>query len=67
MSSSKKELRQLVQRLRREGLVVEHHPGPGRHATLVLCNGQHYPLARSPSDWRMLRNMECDIRRLTRA
>lgn len=62
-----KDLKQLLRRLKREGLIVSHDQnGNGRHAVLVLCNGARYPCARSPSDWRMLRNMECDIRRLTR-
>ena len=64
--STKKEATQAVKRLMREGLVVSEST-TGKHWVLVLVNGLRYTRAGSPSDWRAVRNMECDVRRLTRS
>lgn len=61
----KKEAAQAVKRLMKEGLVIALEVGT-RHYRLTLCNGMHYTRASSPSDWRAVRNMVSDIRRLTR-
>jgi hypothetical protein len=63
--STKKEAAQAVKRLMKAGLVVSLET-TGKHFVLVLVNGTRYVRACSPSDWRAVRNMECDVRRLTR-
>jgi|SoimicmetaTmtHPB_FD_contig_31_6860952_length_259_multi_4_in_0_out_0_1 hypothetical protein len=59
----KKELKQSLQRLRREGLVLCVEPTRGDHWRLHLWNGTFYIMASTASDWRATRNMEADIRR----
>jgi hypothetical protein len=63
--STKKEAEQAIKRLIKEGLVVGQDKG-GKHLVLILRGGTVYTRAGSPSDWRAVRNMESDIRRLTR-
>jgi hypothetical protein len=63
--SSRKDARQAVKRLKAEGLVIDED-NAGKHWTLILCNGLRYTRAGTPSDFRAVRNMESDIRRLTR-
>ena len=62
----KKDLHQIIKRLRHEGLIVAEDDRGGKHRALLLCNGIRYACPRSPSDHRSLLNVECDIRRLTR-
>jgi|SoimicmetaTmtLPC_FD_contig_41_11412765_length_348_multi_2_in_0_out_0_2 hypothetical protein len=62
---TKKEAAQAVKRLKAEGLVVGEDRS-GRHFVLLLSNGLRYVRGNSPSDWRSVRNMEADVRRMAR-
>ena len=64
MNGMKKDLKQRIKRLQREGLVVRIEQGV-KHDRLILCNGLTYTCAKSPSDYRGLQNLVAQIRRLT--
>jgi len=62
----KKDMNQIIKRLEREGLVVEKVCTNAGHLKLVLASGACYTSAKTPSDYRGLRNLEADVRRLNR-
>ena len=62
---NRKEAAQAIKRLIKEGLVVGQDKG-GKHLVLILRGGIVYTRAGTPGDWRAVRNMEQDVRRLTR-
>lgn len=66
MCKHQKDTDQLVQRLKKEGLVVGDRKTK-KHRKLILATGQTYICATTPTDWRGLRNMEARIRRMTQA
>jgi len=63
MNGMKKDLRQNIKRLKREGLIVAVERGK-KHDKLILCNGLTYACSQSPSDYRGLQNMVSEVRRL---
>jgi hypothetical protein len=64
MNGLKKDLKQRIKRLQREGLVVRIEKGV-KHDRLILCNGLTYTCSQSPSDYRGLQNLVSQIRRMT--
>ena len=64
MCKHQKDTDQLVQRLKKAGLVIGDERTK-KHRHLTLANGQTYICATTPTDWRGLRNMEARIRRMT--
>jgi len=62
----KKDMNQIIKRLEREGLIVEKVCTNAGHLRLVLASGALYTSAKTPSDYRGLRNLEADVRRLNR-
>jgi len=58
-----KSMKQVLQRLKKEGLIVEQRGGGERHVKLTLANGAMYVVSASSSDWRALKNVEAGIRR----
>jgi len=59
----KKDMKQILKRLTKEGLIVAQAGGGERHLKLTLCDGSLYIVSASSSDWRALRNVEAGIRR----
>jgi hypothetical protein len=62
----KKDMNQIIKRLEREGLIVDKITTNAGHLRLVLASGACYVSAKTPSDYRGLRNLEADVRRLNR-
>lgn len=62
----KKDMNQIIKRLEREGLVVAKVCVNSGHLRLILASGAVYTSAKTPSDYRGLRNLEADVRRLNR-
>jgi len=62
----KKDMNQIIKRLEREGLVVDKVITNSGHLKLFLASGALYTSAKTPSDYRGLRNLEADVRRLNR-
>ena len=63
MNGMKKDLHQRIKRLRKEGLIVRVEKGV-KHDKLILCNGLTYVCSQSPSDYRGLKNLVSQVRRL---
>jgi hypothetical protein len=59
----KKDLKQAVQRLRKEGLILRVEPTSSQHWKLHLWNGDTYIAAATSSDWRACLNLEAAVRR----
>jgi hypothetical protein len=62
----KKDLKQSVQRLRKEGLVLRVEPTNAQHWKLHLSNGDTYIAAATSSDWRACMNLEAAVRRMVK-